>query len=93
MAFENILTEKKDGAGIITLNRPAKLNAMSHDLMQEVHAALTEFENDEEVRVLIMTGAGEKAFCAGADIHEEAEISREKTITPGRHEPVARQRR
>jgi enoyl-CoA hydratase len=81
MAFEYILAEKQSGIGIITLNRPAKLNAMNHDLMQEVHLALTDFENDAEIRVLVMTGAGEKAFCAGADIHEEAEISSASTIT------------
>ena len=80
MAFDFILTEKKEDIGIITLNRPAKLNAMNHYMMAEIHTALSDFENDEEVRVLIMTGAGEKAFCAGADIHEEAEISKEKTI-------------
>jgi len=82
MAFEFILTEKKDGAGIITLNRPAKLNAMNHALIQEVHTALTEFREDDDVRVLIMTGAGEKAFSAGADIHEEAEITKNPNITP-----------
>ena len=82
MAFEYILTEKTDMVGVITLNRPAKLNAMSSDLMQEVHAALNDFENDPDVHVLVMTGAGEKAFCAGADIHEDAKIGPGKTITP-----------
>ncbi len=81
MAFDTVLSEKRDGVGIITLNRPAKLNAMNHVLIQGIHAALTKFEDDDEVRVIIMTGAGERAFSAGADIHEEAEMSRESNIT------------
>jgi enoyl-CoA hydratase len=80
MTFELTLTEKKDGVGIITLNRPAKLNAMNHALTQEIHTALTEFEEADDVKVVIMTGAGEKAFCAGGDIHEEAALSKENYI-------------
>jgi enoyl-CoA hydratase len=81
MAYEFVLTEKRDGVGIITLNRPAKLNAMNAALIQEMHLALTEFEADEDVKVLIMTGVGERAFCAGADIHEEAEMTRNNNVT------------
>lgn len=75
------LTEKRDGVGIIILNRPAKLNAMNNALTQEVHTALTEFEEADDVKVVIMTGAGERAFSAGADIHEEAALSKENYIT------------
>lgn len=81
MALNTILSEKKDGIGIITLHRPAKLNAMNHVLIQEVHTVLTRFEDDDEVKVIIMTGAGERAFSAGADIHEEAEMSKGSNIT------------
>lgn len=81
MAFELILAEKKDGAGIITLNRTAKLNAMNHALTVEIHTALTQFEEDDEVKVLIVTGAGERAFCAGGDIQEEASLSKESNFT------------
>jgi enoyl-CoA hydratase len=81
MTFELILTEKKDGVGIITLNRPAKLNAMNHALTQDIHTALAEFEEADDVSVVIVTGAGERAFCAGADINEEAALSKENTIT------------
>lgn len=81
MSFEFILTEKKESVGIITLNRPAELNAMNHTLTQELHTALTEFEEADDVSVVIVTGAGEKAFCAGGDIREEAELSKEKNIT------------
>jgi enoyl-CoA hydratase len=81
MALELTLAEKKDGVGIITLNRPDKLNAMNHALTMEMHEALTEFEEADDVSVVIMTGAGERAFCAGGDIHEEAELSKGNTIT------------
>ncbi len=81
MAEELILTDKKEGIGIITLNRPAKLNAMNSALMQQLHAALTQFEEDDDVKVVIGTGAGERAFCAGADIHEEAEMTKENNVT------------
>ncbi len=79
MTSELTLTEKNDGVGIITLNRPAKLNAMNNALIQEIHTALNEFEEADDVKVVIMTGAGERAFCAGADIHEEAAMSKEKS--------------
>jgi enoyl-CoA hydratase len=81
MSPELILAEKKDGIGIITLNRPKKLNAMNNDLTMEMHASLTEFEEADDVSVVIVTGAGEKAFCAGGDIHEEAALSDKETIT------------
>ena len=81
MTSDLTLTEKKEGIGIITLNRPAKLNAMNKALTQGIHTALTEFEEADDVKVVIMTGAGERAFCAGADIHEEAALSKENYIT------------
>ncbi|MFH1639106.1 MAG: enoyl-CoA hydratase/isomerase family protein [Chloroflexota bacterium] len=81
MPSELTLTEKKDGVGIITLNRPAKLNAMNNALTQAIHMALTEFEEADDVKVVIMTGAGERAFSAGADIHEEAALTKENYIT------------
>lgn len=73
MAYETLLLDRKDGAGIITLNRPDKLNALSSTVFREFDEALTELENDDSVRVLLVTGAGEKAFSAGADIHEMVE--------------------
>jgi len=81
MALELTLAEKKDGVGIITLNRPDKLNAMNHALMMEMHTSLTEFEEADDVSVVIMTGSGERAFCAGGDIHEEAELSKGENVT------------
>ncbi|MBE1237102.1 enoyl-CoA hydratase [Phaeovibrio sulfidiphilus] len=71
MAFENILVETSGPVGIITLNRPAALNALSSTLIAELNQALDEMEASETVRVIVLTG-NEKAFAAGADIKEMA---------------------
>src|SRR5256885_13542566 len=78
MAYEFILTERLDGCAIVTLNRPEKLNALSFPLMTEVEAALCEYETDEAIKAVILTGAGDRAFSAGADIHEMAGLSSEE---------------
>jgi len=78
MAYEFIIAERVDGAAIVTLNRPDKLNALSFPLMQEVDQALTEWEADDAVKAVIITGAGDRAFSAGADIHEMADLSSEE---------------
>jgi 2-(1,2-epoxy-1,2-dihydrophenyl)acetyl-CoA isomerase len=76
VAYENILVEKVDGGvGVVTLNRPSKLNALSYPLACELDEVVTQFEADDDVRCVVITGAGEKAFSAGADIHEMAGIS------------------
>jgi len=77
MGYEHILTERVDGAALITLNRPEKLNALSYGLMQELDDALTGLEDEDTVKAVVLTGAGEKAFSAGADIHEMAGLSAE----------------
>ncbi|MGD2295816.1 MAG: enoyl-CoA hydratase/isomerase family protein, partial [Candidatus Aminicenantes bacterium] len=68
--YKTLLYEKKDTIGILTINRPDRLNALSDELTSELKKALGDIENDEELRVLIITGAGDKAFVAGADIKE-----------------------
>ena len=73
MTYENLLYDKKDHIGTITFNRPKVLNALNHKTMQELGACLTAAKDDADVRVLILTGAGEKAFIAGADINELAQ--------------------
>src|SRR5947209_12839591 len=78
MGYEYILSERLDGVALITLNRPEKLNALSFPLMQELGDALTGYEEDDEVKAVILTGAGERAFSAGADIHEMAGLSSEE---------------
>jgi enoyl-CoA hydratase len=70
MAFENLLYEKRNGIGYVTINRPAKLNALNHQVMEDLYECFQDLENDNEVRAVILTGAGEKAFVGGADINE-----------------------
>src|SRR5579863_428361 len=72
MAYENLLYEKRDRIGFITFNRPKVLNALNHKTMEELRDVLLAAREDDEVRVLILTGAGEKSFVAGADIAELA---------------------
>src|ERR1700704_5969454 len=83
MAYEYIITERLDGCAIITLNRPEKLNALSFPLMSEVEDALCEYEADEAIKAVVLTGAGERAFSAGADIHEMAGLSSEELAMRG----------
>ena len=73
MAYENLLYERKDQIGYITFNRPKLLNALNRKTMEELGDLLSVARDDAEVRVLILTGAGEKAFIAGADINELAQ--------------------
>jgi len=68
MELKNIIYEKSEGIATITLNRPEALNAFSKDVVEEIMLALQEVKKDEDVRVVVLTGAGEKAFSAGADI-------------------------
>src|SRR5207253_7215788 len=67
MAYDEIMYEVADRVATVTLNRPAKLNAWTRHMEQEVRAAMTEAERDDNVRVIILTGAG-RGFCAGADM-------------------------
>ncbi len=73
MAYENILYEKKERIGYITFNRPKVLNALNRKTVEELADALGDAGADDGVRVLILTGAGEKSFVAGADINELAQ--------------------
>ena len=78
MAYEFILTERFDAVAVITLNRPDKLNALSFPLVRELDDALTQYEADDDIKAVILTGAGDRAFSAGADIHEMAGLSAEE---------------
>src|SRR3954453_15672094 len=71
-SYENIQYEKKGAIGYVTVNRPKVLNALNMATMKELHAAFTAVRDDAEVRAAILTGSGEKAFIAGADISELA---------------------
>ena len=74
MNFENILIEKDGKTAIITINRPESLNALNHKTIQELSNAFENLNNDSSVRVIILTGSGEKSFVAGADIKEFADF-------------------
>ncbi|KAF2518907.1 enoyl-CoA hydratase [Flavobacterium salilacus subsp. salilacus] len=78
MNYENILTEIADGLGLITINRPTKLNALNKATIEELHHAFKALNDDAAVKVIIVTGSGEKAFVAGADIAEFANFSVEE---------------
>ncbi len=73
--MNNILTQRENGLEIITINRPDKLNALNKETIQELHDAFAQAEASDEARVIIITGSGEKAFVAGADISEFANFS------------------
>ncbi len=70
MPYKHLLINKEDALGIITINRPQVMNALNSEVLSELKAAMLELEGDKAVKVIILTGAGEKAFVAGADISE-----------------------
>jgi len=72
VTYNTLLYEKEDGMGIVTINRPDSLNALNSEVYAELYELFQEIENDAEVRVVIITGSGEKAFVAGSDITEMA---------------------
>jgi enoyl-CoA hydratase len=78
MNFENIILEKKNAIAYVTVNRPKVLNALNMATMEELRAAFHDIKNDKGIRVVIFTGAGEKAFIAGADI---GELSKQDAVT------------
>ncbi|HZS82804.1 MAG TPA: enoyl-CoA hydratase/isomerase family protein [Stellaceae bacterium] len=73
MSYEQLTYETEDRVAILTLNRPERMNALSKRLVEEIKAAIAAADADPEIRVLIVTGAGDKAFSAGYDIKESAE--------------------
>ncbi len=79
MAYEYILVEKQQGVAILTLNRPEQLNPMNRQLSSELHDAVTQMCADDAIGCLVITGAGEKAFSAGGDIHEQREDDQRHT--------------
>ncbi len=75
MNYENILSEQQNSIVTISINRPSKLNALNKATIQELHEAFKDVDGDPNVKVIIITGSGEKAFVAGADISEFANFS------------------
>lgn len=80
MNFENLLLSIENGIGQITINRPSKLNALNKATIEELHNAFENLEKSNDVSVIIITGEGEKAFVAGADISEFADFSVEEGV-------------
>jgi enoyl-CoA hydratase len=78
MSFNNILCNQKNGITTITINRPNKLNALNIESIKELHDAFKEADKDRSTKVIIVTGSGEKAFVAGADISEFADFNAEE---------------
>jgi enoyl-CoA hydratase len=72
MTFDNLLFERDAAVAIITFNRPKVLNALNTHTLSELSSAMASFKNDPDVRAIVLTGAGEKSFVAGADINELA---------------------
>lgn len=75
MSYNNLVIEYAEDIGYITIDRPKKLNALNKETISELREAFQEMEGEDEVRVIIVTGSGEKAFVAGADIAEFSEFS------------------
>ena len=78
MNFDNILVDIKENLATITINRPKKLNALNKNTIEELHQAFKSLELDQDIKVIILTGSGEKAFVAGADISEFADFNVEE---------------
>ncbi|HRT28029.1 MAG TPA: enoyl-CoA hydratase-related protein, partial [Syntrophales bacterium] len=74
MEYKNLLFAVEDGVAIITFNRPKALNAMNSETMKELYDAVIRCKNDETIKAIILTGSGEKAFVAGADISEMKDL-------------------
>ncbi len=72
--FQSIQYEKKDGRATVTFNRPQVLNAVNHQVLTELNIALKDTSWDDSVAVLVLTGAGERAFCTGADLDEQKQF-------------------
>ena len=75
MQFENLILEIDEHLATIIINRPKKLNALNKETIKELHDALSALQADSDIKVIIITGSGEKAFVAGADIAEFAHYS------------------
>lgn len=78
MSFENIVVNFKDKIAVVTINRPQNLNALNKQTISELNSCFKELEANTEVRAIVLTGAGDKAFVAGADIKEFASFSEEE---------------
>src|SRR5687767_5832742 len=75
MSFETLLVERDGAVVVVTINRPKVLNALNNQTISDLQRAMHDFQHDAAVRAIVITGAGERAFVAGADINELAVLS------------------
>ena len=73
--YNNLFVEIENGTAVVTMNRPQALNALNDELMSEINDIFTDLNQDNNVKVIILTGAGEKSFVAGADIKEMKDLN------------------
>jgi enoyl-CoA hydratase len=85
--YRTLNIERAEGYAVLTLNRPEAMNALSRELLTELRSAIAELEQDPEVRVLILTGAG-RAFCAGLDLKEISTVGLPSFGENGELDPV-----
>ncbi|WP_278599787.1 short-chain-enoyl-CoA hydratase [Clostridium tertium] len=78
MELKNIILEKEENLAIVTINRPKALNALNSETLKDLDVVLEDLENDSNIYCVILTGAGEKAFVAGADISEMKDLSEDE---------------
>src|SRR3954451_21063298 len=78
---DSVIVERRADAAWVTLNRPAAMNALSRSLVNELRAAVRTLRSEHWVRAFVLTGAGDKAFCAGADLKERRTMSLDDTRT------------
>ena len=88
MAYQNILLEREGQIAILTINRPDKLNALNYDTLTEIQDVINSLRDDDSLRGLIITGAGHKAFVAGADISEfkDLDVEQAKALAKRGHD-------
>ncbi len=89
-SYKYVLVDKKDNVAVITMNRPDRLNALGGELHAEVQAAVIDADADPEIRVVVTTGAGDKAFSSGADLKDPTVHSTDKADDSGKTLPGKR---
>ena len=80
--MDSVLVERRGAVGLVTLNRPEKLNALNRELVQQLRAALTDLDADEAIGAIVLTGAGDRAFSAGGDMREQVERLDQREAAP-----------